>query len=87
MSELNRPVSGVRARRWTFLSSAVLAAAVGVAALLSAGADARSTATPSNTTPPAVTGTAVLNETLTAVPGSWTGTPPITFALAWQRCD
>jgi len=87
MSELNRPVRVARARRWTFPSSAVLAAAVTVAALLSAGADARSTATPSNTTPPAVTGTAVLNETLTAVPGSWTGTPPITFVLAWRRCD
>ena len=87
MSELNRPVRLARARRWTFPSSAVLAAAVTVAALLSAGAQARSTATPSNTTLPSVTGTAVVNETLTAVPGSWTGTPPITFALAWQRCD
>lgn len=88
MSELKRPVNVVRARRWTFVSSAALVvAAATVAALLSAGADARSTATPSNTSPPAITGTAVLGETLTAVPGSWTGTPPITFALAWQRCD
>ena len=70
MSELNRPVSVVRARRWTFLSSAVLAAAVAVAALLSAGADARSTAMPSNTTPPAITGVAVVGEKLTAVSGS-----------------
>ena len=87
MSELNRPARVARARRWTSPSSAVLAAAVTVAALLSAGAEARSTATPSNTTPPSITGTAVLNETLSAVRGSWTGTPPITFALAWQRCD
>ena len=79
MSELNRPARVARARRWTFPSSAVLAAAVTVAALLSAGADARSTATPSNTTPPAITGTAVVGETLTAVPGSWTGTPPISL--------
>ena len=87
MSELNRPVRVGRARRWTFPSSAVLAAAVTVAALLSAGADARSTAAPSNTTPPAITGTAVVGETLTAVPGSWTGSPTLTKALAWQRCD
>ena len=88
MSELKRPSSVVRARRWMFLTSAVLVVgAATLAALLSARADARSAATPSNTTPPAVAGTAVLDETLTAVPGSWTGTPPITFALAWQRCD
>src|SRR4029079_15450722 len=58
-----------------------------VSARRGAEAAARSTAPPSNTTPPAVTGTAVLNETLTAVPGSWTGTPPITFVLACQRCN
>ncbi len=87
MSELKQPVSG-RARRWTFLSCAVLlAGAASVAALLSAGADARSTAVPSNTSPPTITGTAVAGETLTATAGSWTGTPPITFSLAWQRCD
>jgi hypothetical protein len=88
MSELQPPANLVRARRWTFLSSAVLAVcAASVAAVLSAGADARSEATPSNASPPVITGTAVAGETLTAAAGSWTGTPPITFALAWQRCD
>ena len=89
MSELKRPVSVVRARRWTFLSSTalVVGAAAAAAAVLSAGADAHSAATPSNTSPPTVTGTAVLGETLTATAGSWTGTPPLSFALAWQRCD
>ncbi len=88
MSELKRSVSVVRARRWSFLSSAVLVVvAASVAAALSAGADARSTATPSNVSPPTVSGTAVVGETLTAAGGSWTGTPPLTFALAWQRCD
>jgi hypothetical protein len=88
MSEVKRRTTAVRTRRWGFRSSAVLAvAAATVAAVLSAGADARSAALPSNTTPPAVTGTAVVGETLTAVAGSWTGTPPLTFALAWQRCD
>ena len=80
MSELNRPARVARARRWTFPSSAVLAAAVTVAALLSAGADARSAAAPSNTTPPAVAGTAVLNETLTAVPARGPGRRRSPFA-------
>jgi hypothetical protein len=88
MSEVRGPVSVVRTRRRAFRSSVVLAvAAVTVTAVLSAGADARSTAIPSNTTPPSVTGVAVVDETLTAVAGSWTGTPPISFTLAWQRCD
>jgi hypothetical protein len=88
MPELNRPVSAARARRWTFLSTAALVAAgAAVAALLSTGAEARSAATPSNTSPPTVSGTAVVGETLTASQGSWTGTPPITYVFAWLRCD
>jgi hypothetical protein len=88
MSEPHRPEAVLRAQRWAFRSSAVLVVgAATVAAVLSAGAEARSAATPSNASPPAITGTAVTGETLTAVSGSWTGTPPITFALSWQRCD
>ena len=42
---------------------------------------------PASVAPPAVSGTALLSRTLTAVPGSWTGSPPLTLALQWQRCD
>ena len=88
MSEPHRPESVLRARRLVFRSSAALAVgAAAIAAVLSAGAEARSAATPSNASPPTITGTAVAGETLTAVSGSWTGTPPISFALAWERCD
>src|SRR5512146_1096265 len=81
-------VAGTGARNRAFATAALLLVGLSaVAALLSTGAEARSAAVPSNTSPPTITGTAVAGETLTAGPGSWTGTPPISYALAWQRCD
>jgi Glycosyl hydrolase family 26 len=42
---------------------------------------------PMNTTPPAITGTAMQGATLVGSPGDWTGTAPIVYAYQWQRCD
>jgi uncharacterized protein YukE len=42
---------------------------------------------PASSTQPAITGTAEVGQTLTAVAGAWTGTEPIAFAYQWQRCD
>ena len=42
---------------------------------------------PSNTTPPSISGTTLDGSTLTASPGVWTGTLPITYAYQWQHCD
>jgi hypothetical protein len=41
----------------------------------------------SNTSGPSIGGIARDGSTLTANPGSWDGTPTITYGYQWQRCD
>jgi lysozyme len=38
-------------------------------------------------TPPTLVGPAVAGQLLAAVPGTWEGGKPITFAYEWRRCD
>jgi len=47
---------------------------------------ATSAVAPANTVLPAVTGILEDRQTLTASPGTWTGTQPIGYAYQWQRC-
>jgi hypothetical protein len=45
-------------------------------------------ATPvTNTSPTAISGTARVGETLSASPGAWSGTPPISYRYQWQLCS
>lgn len=48
---------------------------------------ATSAVAPANTALPAVTGILEDRQTLTASPGTWTGTLPIGYAYQWQRCS
>lgn len=41
---------------------------------------------PTNTSAPTVSGVAKVGQTLTASPGTWSGTAPITYGYTWQRC-
>ena len=42
---------------------------------------------PSNTTPPAISGTAEDGQRLSASAGEWAGTPPIEYGYQWERCN
>ena len=62
----------------------ILLAAIGVFGVGSAAAAGPG---PQNTKPPTISGTAQQGQTLTADPGTWTGTQPITFTYQWRRCN
>jgi hypothetical protein len=42
---------------------------------------------PGNTSPPTMSGTPVVGQTLIASPGTWSGTPSPTYAYTWKRCS
>jgi len=73
-----------RRRRRTLAGAAVLALiAVGTAAAVTS----RATVAPTNSSLPTTGGVNSVGSTLTANPGTWNGTAPITFAYVWEICD
>jgi hypothetical protein len=78
-------------KRWTLgglvaTTAATVTLVVGLAVGAGAGA-AAVTASPANTEPPTVSGTAEVGSTLTAAKGTWTGTEPIDYSYQWKRYD
>jgi hypothetical protein len=72
------------------LTAGLLAAVALVIGAVFGGAgsgSAASAAAPSNQSPPTISGTAQVGQTLTASNGTWAGTTPITFTYQWRRCD
>jgi hypothetical protein len=55
--------------------------------LVGAGTAAAATSPPRNTVRPTISGTARQGELLTADPGSWSGSQPMTFTFQWRRCE
>src|SRR5579871_2232544 len=69
-------------RGWLPVAVVVLVAA----AIVSAGALARTAAVPANTAAPTITGTISEGNSLTASNGSWSNSPT-SFAYQWRQCD
>jgi hypothetical protein len=70
-----------------FSLAAACAVVVGLIILSGASVAATSQEKPSNTAPPAITGSAVKGQRLHATAGTWTGDQPITYRFRWLRCN
>jgi acid phosphatase type 7 len=88
-------IAGATARTYTLTSADVDSTVrVAVTASNAAGSSTASSAAtgtvraiaPASTSRPTISGAAQDGETLTADPGTWSGTVPITHGYQWQRC-
>jgi hypothetical protein len=82
MNQSRKPLVRVGTALLIAVSAVAIGAVFGTAGL----GRAASSAAPSNTTPPTITGTPQAGQTLTADRGQWTGNPT-SYSYQWQRCD
>jgi hypothetical protein len=61
-------------------------AAIGIAVLIPTAVSARAQAPPRATGEPAISGTPIVGNVLTASNGSWSGTGPFNYTYQWLRC-
>jgi hypothetical protein len=80
------PKFPLRAR---YLTTALAASVLTTLALAGGGLaePTRAEVAPRNESPPTISGTQRVGFTLTANPGRWSGTAPITFSYQWARCN
>jgi hypothetical protein len=78
---------GTLGRSLMLLLLTVIAVSAAVVTGFASRGEAAAQVAPSNTAPPVIDGTPAINEILVATTGTWTGTGPITYAYAWQRCN
>lgn len=65
---------------------AVVAVAGLVVAGVAAASGQRAAVAPSSSSPPSISGTAAVGSTVTANPGTWSGSAPITYQYQWRIC-
>jgi acid phosphatase type 7 len=84
--EGNGPV-GIALTRTRTTSVSVSSKEAGAAAAPQLTVTTTGTLAPVNTSPPSISGSAQAGRMLAAQPGGWSGTDPISYEYAWQRCD
>jgi hypothetical protein len=73
--------------RWIAVAAGSVVLVVAAVAGFADSGTAAQQVKPATTALPTISGTPTEGQTLTAVPGTWTGTQPITFTYRWRRCD
>jgi hypothetical protein len=68
-------------------ATAVVTTRIAATTSTSTATTTTSSVPPSNTASPTISGTPQQGQTLTAAPGSWSGTTPLSYAYQWKRCD